>query len=221
MHKVNIKKQIGQKAATLVEDGMIIGLGTGTTAACFIESLAKLQKKIIAIATSRATEELARSLHIPLRSIDEVEKIDITFDGADEIDTQKRLLKGAGGALLREKIIASASDELIIMVEEKKCVSLLGAAKVAIEILPFGHKHTIAHLSELGYRGTLRLKANEPTITDNHNYIFDIQFPAPTAEPERHDKEIRSVPGVIETGFFFGLTGRVVIGSENGSITIC
>ncbi|HXF29357.1 MAG TPA: ribose-5-phosphate isomerase A, partial [Chlamydiales bacterium] len=109
MHTVDIKKQIGQKAATLVEDGMIIGLGTGTTAAFFIESLAALNKKITAAATSRASEELALLLGIRCVPIDSVNTIDITFDGADEIDNQKRLLKGAGGALLREKIIASAS----------------------------------------------------------------------------------------------------------------
>jgi ribose 5-phosphate isomerase A len=220
-----IKDLIGQKACEFVQDGMLIGLGSGTTAAAFIHALAlKLQKdnlKIQTVATSSESETLANMLQIPCLSVDAIETIDITFDGADEIDAKKRLIKGAGGALLREKIIAFASKELIIMVEEKKCVKKLGKTYLPVEVVPFGNKLTQAHLLELGYKSRQRLHRNGTVyITDNHNFIYDIEFDSLRDNPEEDDRKIRSVPGVVETGFFFHHTGRIIVGKPDGIVTI-
>ena len=225
MDEIQIKKLIGEKAATFVEHNMIVGLGTGTTAAAFIESLAErlaLEKlDITCVATSFASENLAVSLGIKCVPIDAVHEIDITFDGADEIDIQKRMIKGAGGALLREKILASASGKLVIMVAAKKQVDFLGKARLPVEVLPFGHTFTKANLSALGYSLELRKKADgTPFITDNHNFIYDIHFPSLRKNPEEDELKIRSVPGVIETGFFFNLAGPVIIGKQDGTLSV-
>lgn len=225
MHLSDIKEQIGKKAASFVQDGMIIGLGTGSTAAAFIHALkARMTKeplKIVCVATSLASEQLALSLNIPCTSIDAITAFDITFDGADEIDLQKRMIKGAGGALLREKIIAKASKEVLILVEEKKCVDTLGKAKLPVEIVPFGHKLTVAHLAKLGYHSTQRKNPdNAAFITDNGNFILDIQLSNAQESPEDADLKIRSVPGVVETGFFFHLANRIIIGKNDGTVEV-
>jgi len=220
-----IKERVGARACDFVEDGMLIGLGTGSTAQAFVKKLAEKIKndgiKIESVATSKATENLARSLNIPCYSVDQVKKIDRTFDGADEIDAKRRLIKGAGGALLREKIIAYASSELIIMAEEKKLVKLLGKTFLPIEVVIFGHLFTQNHLAHLGYQAKQRMTEDKkPYITDNNNYIFDIYFDKLREHPEEDEKKIRSVPGVVETGFFFHHTGRIIIGKENGETSV-
>lgn len=221
MQQNQIKRQIAEAAIQFVQDGMTIGLGTGTTATEFIKKLASEKRKVTCVASSIASEKLALSLGLKCISIEKLSHIDITFDGADEIDVQKRIIKGAGGALLREKILAYASRSLIILVDETKCVDLLGKAKLPVEITPFGHNFTIKHLEELGYQGALRVTSDESFyVTDNHNFIFDIYFPEYLQNPEEEEKKITSIPGVVETGFFFNLPLKVIVGNEHRIIVM-
>lgn len=220
-----IKDILGKKAAELPEAGMVIGLGTGTTAHCFILHLAERCKKglnITAVASSEKSAQLAKDHGIRIVSLDEVPMIDLTVDGADEIDENKRMIKGGGGALLREKIVAFASRKVVIIVTENKAVTRLGKHLLPIEVLPFGHIATKCHLEALGYAPTLRMdkEKNKPWITDNGNYIFDIAFPNLLETPEFEERHISALPGVIETGFFFDLADEVMIGHADGQITL-
>jgi ribose 5-phosphate isomerase A len=215
------KAAAGQKAAELVLNGMSVGLGTGSTAFYFIESLSQRCKKglkIQAYASSEKSAEQARRLGLVLGNINEITTLDLTIDGADEIDSRKRMIKGGGGALLREKIIASMSSELIIIVDETKVVKDLGAFPLPVEVVPFAHKAIISKLNQRGYYGKLRYFEEGLYLTDNGNYIFDIEFTAPCSNPEKDHEIIRSIPGVVETGFFFNLAGRVFIGHRDGNV---
>ncbi len=218
------KVAAGQAAADLIQAGMLVGLGTGSTANCFIESLVeRCQKglKISAVATSQQSTELAAKGNIPLVDINEITAIDITVDGADEIDPQKRMIKGGGGAHVREKIVASMSDELVIVVDEHKEVEVLGHVPLPVEILPFAYKATISHLQRLGLTGSLRLEDEQTLfITENHNYLYDIHFPEPCDQPEEIEAMIKNTPGVVDTGFFFDLATKVIVGYADGHIEI-
>ena len=209
------KKRAAEQAALLVEDGMTVGLGTGSTAAYFIDALRKRHAeglKIQVVASSKLSEELARNL--PLLDISTLKSIDLYVDGADEIDPKKQMIKGAGGALLREKILAHMCREMTVIVDETKLVSKLGTRPLPVEIIPFGLQATLHHLHLLGYRGKLRDK-----LTDNNNYIFDVQLsPSDTLRAD-HDR-ICSIPGVIETGFFENQAGRVIIGFKDGTTVV-
>jgi len=218
------KKVAGEKAADLVQNGMVVGLGTGTTATYFIHSL--IQRchqglEIRAVASSHRSFELAKAGGIPLIDINTIHTIDLTVDGADEIDPQKRMIKGGGGALLREKIVAYMSREMIVIVDETKIVNRLGKCKLPVEIIPFGHIATIYKLKQFGYHGELRsLPNHDPYVTDNGNFIYDIQLdPIPSNPLEDHER-ILQIPGVVETGFFFNLAGRVIIGFLDGQVVI-
>ncbi len=218
------KKAVGAKAAELIEPGMVVGLGTGSTAAHFIQKLGQRCKQGLscqAVASSIASSLLAKKAGIPLLDIDQVTSLDITVDGADEIDSQKRMIKGGGGAALREKIVASMSREMVVIVDEKKLVYRLGTCKLPVEVIPFAHQATALHLSKAGYRGTWRQNPDGSYfITDNKNYIFDIHFPEPCEYPEKEHEALLSIPGVLETGFFFNLAGRVIVGFLDGQIVI-
>lgn len=218
------KKIVGEKAAAMVEDGMLIGLGTGTTASFFIASLINRCRsglKITAVATSRASEKQAREGGIPFADINSLTSLDICFDGADEIDPQKRMIKGGGGALLREKIVATMSGEMVVLVDESKLVDKLGSFPLPVEICPFAFTATIARIEELGYKGKLRMVgANQKHITDNGNYIFDIKLSPHSPEPSQIHISLISIPGVVETGFFLEEAGRVLIGKNNGEVEI-
>jgi ribose 5-phosphate isomerase A len=218
------KRVVGVAAANIVEDGMTIGIGSGSTAACFIDALISRVRKgllITAVATSEESARHAASGGITLRDIDAVISLDLAIDGADEIDPQKRMIKGGGGALLREKIIATIADEMVVMVDDSKQVDKLGTFGLPVEIAPFGYTHTLRHLQELGYKTSLRYDGNkEPVHSDNGNYIVDLSFSGLCDEPEMDDLLIRKVPGVIETGFFLGMAGRVLIGHPDGTVDI-
>ncbi len=227
MHKKpidSIKKAIGEKAADLIEDGMHVGLGTGSTAFYFIERLIhRCQEglKIQAAASSVQSLAQAKKGNIPLLDINQITSLDITVDGADEIDPQKRMIKGAGGALVREKIIASMSREMIVIVDESKCVHQLGKCKLPIEIIPFAHMATLHKIEKLGYPGTFRKKADHSLyITDNGNYIVDIPFKQPLTHPEEVHETLLHLQGVVDTGFFFNLAGRIIVGFFDGQIII-
>ena len=220
MDTSKIKKNIGAFAASLVKNKSIVGLGTGSTAHYFIESLAERVRKeklsIKTCATSQESERLAKKLGLPVFPIDLLKKIDVTFDGADKVDPKKNMIKGAGGALLREKIIANASQRLIILVDETKLVKNLGKALLPVEVTPFGHLLTVQEIEALGLKCHQRKKNSKPFITDNGNFIYDIALG--THSPKLLDERLRKIPGVLETGFFFGLASRVIVGYRDGKI---
>lgn len=222
---VAIKKAVAYRAAELIEQGMLVGLGTGSTAFFFIERLGERCQneglKIRAIASSDHSMTLAMQNGIPLIDMNRALTLDITVDGADEVDPQKRLIKGGGGAHVREKIVAAMSHELMIIVDESKHVTALGKCKLPVEILPFAHLTTLRHIQKLGYQGQLRMtSANELFITDNQHLIVDIHFKHLLDEPEKVHEALLHIPGVVDTGFFFNLTGRVITGFADGQVVI-
>jgi ribose 5-phosphate isomerase A len=218
------KKAAGEAAAELIKDGMLVGLGTGSTAAFFIRALGKRCQaglKISAVATSEQSVRQARELEIPLEDPDSITSLDITVDGADEIDHHKNMIKGGGGALLREKLLAQASKEMIVIIDETKLVDELGTHPVPVEIARFVYRSTLDRLKAADYQGTLRLTRNhELYLTDNGNYIVDIQFATPITDPMKEEARLKNITGVIETGLFFNLAGRVVIGYEDGFVKV-
>lgn len=219
-----VKKSVGIKAAELIQNHMIVGLGTGSTAFYFIEHLVHRCKEglqIQVVASSEQSMKQAIQGGIPIVDINQLVEIDITVDGADEIDPLKRMIKGGGGALLREKIVASMSREMIVIIDEKKLVPKLGKCKLPIEILPFGYLAAINKIEKLGFAGALRKKSDGSFyVTDNGNFIFDVHYDNERNEPERDQERLLHVSGVIETGFFFNLAGRVIIGFLDGQVII-
>jgi ribose 5-phosphate isomerase A len=216
------KKAAAEKAVSFIKDGMVVGLGTGTTTFYFIEKLienCKAGLKIKAIASSQHSLDQARHGKIPLIDINSIKSLDIYVDGADEIDPEKRMIKGGGGALVREKIAANMSKEMVVIIDESKLVEKLGRHPLPVEIIPFGSSATIHKLELLGYRGQVRLSSdNSPYTTDNHNFIYDVQLKE--AHPEMDHEHISSIPGVVDTGFFFDIAGRVIIGFRDGKVVV-
>ncbi|MFN0065703.1 MAG: ribose-5-phosphate isomerase RpiA [Chlamydiales bacterium] len=200
-----IKKGLGQEAAKLVQNGMLVGLGTGTTATYFIDSLIERCRqglKIEVVSSSVRSQERAAKGGIPVIDMNRVVSIDLSIDGADEIDPKNRMIKGGGGAHVREKIVASASKLFVVIVDESKLVDCLGKFGLPIEILSFGLASTINKLEKLGYHGSVRKTADSLYITDNGNYIFDIHAPDRFENPEKDHDAIVNIPGVVDSGFF-------------------
>ena len=219
-----MKKLAGEKAVEYVEDGMIVGLGTGSTVEHTIKKLGLLVKdgfNIKGIPTSLRTKKLASNCGIPIVDLNEdYPEIDITIDGADEVDSFLNLIKGGGGALTREKIIAFHSKKEIIVVDENKVVKILGQdVPIPVEVLKFGWKSTKKALESLDCTVELRTIMNEVYITDNQNYILDCDFGHIT-EPDILEKEINLIPGVVENGLFIDLADEVIVGSKQGIITL-
>jgi ribose 5-phosphate isomerase A len=217
-----IKKAIGEKAATLVEDDMLIGLGTGTTSSYFINSLIKRCQaglRISAVASSLRSMELAKRGGIPILDPSQVTLLDLTIDGADEIDPQNRMIKGGGGALTREKILASCCKKMVAIVDASKEVEVLGKFGVPVEIIPFCYLATLAKIRAAGFDGKMRYAPDgSHFITDNGNLIFDITTPQRFPHPEEAHARLATLPGVVETGFFFNLPVHVLIGHQDGSV---
>jgi ribose 5-phosphate isomerase A len=217
------KRAAAEKAATLVVDGMTVGLGTGSTAAYFIEALSGLHKKglkVQVIASSNKSHLLAQEGGLPLIDLNPLKSIDLYVDGADEIDPNKQMIKGAGGAFLREKILSHMSREMAVIVDETKLVSKLGARPLPVEIIPFGLHATLHHLEQLGYLGKLRLNADGTLwMTENNNHIFDVRLSSSSSISQDHER-ICLIPGVVETGFFPNLAGHVIIGFKDGSVVV-
>jgi ribose 5-phosphate isomerase A len=224
MTKESIKKAVGYQAAELIQDGMRVGLGTGSTAFFFIERLIQRCKeglKVHTAASSQHSFQQARNGGIPLLDINNLTTLDVTVDGADEIDPKKRMIKGGGGAHVREKILATMSHELIIIVDESKLVPELGTCKLPVEVLPFAHRATLHRIEKAGYKGTFRTASDGSLfVTDNHNLIVDIEFEKTRNQPEDDHEILIHLPGVVDTGFFFNLAGRVIIGFFDGQIVI-
>jgi ribose 5-phosphate isomerase A len=218
-----MKKQAAEKAVQYIEDGMIIGLGTGSTVEFAMKRIGELVRgglHIKGIPTSLKTKRLATELLIPLTELDEHTEIDVTIDGADEVDSNLNLIKGGGGALTREKIIAYHSKKVIIIVDETKIVKGLGCDSfLPVEVTKFGWQATKKALEAMGCTAELRKIMDEPFITDNQNYILDCDFGKIT-EPEALEKEINNLPGVLENGLFIGLADEVIVGSKQGIMTL-
>ncbi len=213
-----MKRRAGEEAVKYVKDGMIVGLGTGSTVRYTILKLGELVGEgleIIGIPTSRATEKLAKEVGIKLGELNDYDYIDLTIDGADEVDRGLNLIKGGGGALLREKMIAYASRYEIIVVDESKVKEYLGDFPLPVEIVRFGYKRTMKNLQSLGCVPKLRMKGEEPYITDNGNYIVDCKF-GKIADPEELERKIDEIPGVVEIGLFINLANEVIIGKKDG-----
>jgi ribose 5-phosphate isomerase A len=219
----NMKKLAGEKAVEYVEDGMIVGLGTGSTVEYSLKKLGELVKgglKIKGIPSSLRTKKSANEYGIPLVDLDEYTDIDVTIDGADEVDSFLNLIKGGGGALTREKIIAFHSKKEIIVVDETKIVKRLGIDNpIPVEVTKYGWGATKKTLEDLGCTTELRTITGEAYITDNSNYIIDCDF-GKIDEPELLEKEINSIPGVVENGLFIDLVDEVIVGSKQGIITL-
>ena len=218
-----MKKRAAEKAVQYIEDGMIIGLGTGSTVDFAIKKIGEMVRgglNIQGISTSLKTKKLATELKIPLIELDDRTEIDITIDGADEVDSNLNLIKGGGGALTREKIIAYHSRKVIIIVDETKIVKGLGCdCSLPVEVTRFGWLATKKTLEDLGCTVELRRIMDEAFITDNQNYIVDCDF-GKIADPEALEKEINNIPGVLENGLFIGLADEVIVGSKQGMMTL-
>ncbi|SCN45448.1 Ribose-5-phosphate isomerase A [Bacillus cereus] len=216
---LNFKQLAGEYAANFVKDGMKVGLGTGSTVYWTIQKLGERVKEGLsfqAVPTSKETEVLAKQLNISLISLNDVQSLDLTIDGADEIDANLQLIKGGGGALLREKIVATSSKELIIIADESKLVTHLGTFPLPVEIIPFSWKQTERKIQSLGCQTTLRLKNNETFITDNNNVIIDCIFPHNITNPANLHTQLKMITGVVETGLFVNMTSKAIIGTKNG-----
>lgn len=219
-------QSVAKEALKLVQDGMTVGLGTGRSATIFIKELLKEQErkklKIKCVATSLRSKALIQG---QIESIDDslIDSIDITFDGADRVDTQTLcLIKGGGGALLREKLVAKRSKTNMILVDESKLCSPLQGFPLPVEIVEFGHQSTIDRLSDLGFKGELRRKRGSMEIakSDNGNYIFDITLQGPIKEPHATHLLLKQTLGVIETGLFLDTTTKVYVGQKDGNVKI-
>jgi ribose 5-phosphate isomerase A len=214
------KKAAGEKAAALVQPGMLVGLGTGSTAYWAIEKLGEMVKgglNIRAVATSVASEKQAKELGIPITSFSEIQQLDIDIDGADEVSYDLQIIKGGGGALLREKIVAMASRKKVIVADERKYVKTLGKFPLPIEIIPFGWELVFRAVQSLQGGPTLRTKDDKPYITDNGNYILDCAFGA-IENPEQLHHQLKTITGVVETGLFINMKPTVIIAYENGDV---
>ena len=213
------KDRAALAAARLVESGMVVGLGSGSTAAMMVRHLAARVEheglQIVGVPTSGATAELARSLKIPVRELDEVAVLDINLDGADEIDPQFRMIKGRGGALLREKIVACAAARRVTIVTAEKLVERLGlSAPIPIEVSTFGVKHTERLIQRLGASTSIRCRADGSLIlTDGGNAILDCRFPD-DIDPGARDCQLQGIAGVLETGLFIGLCDTLIVGRD-------
>lgn len=218
----NEKQLVGEKAAEFVQDGMIVGLGTGSTVRYTIEKIGKQVNQgmsIQAAATSIQTEQLARECGIPLVSLNEVDELDLAIDGADEVSPAFHLIKGGGGALLREKIIASSAQLFVVVADSSKMVEQLGRFPLPVEVERFGYTVTERKIRSLGGEPALRVKEGKPYVTDNGHYIFDCDFGI-IASPEKLERELNLIPGVVENGLFIGMANTVITVSGGQDIRI-
>ncbi|RLF06295.1 MAG: ribose 5-phosphate isomerase A [Thermoprotei archaeon] len=211
------KEIVGVQAADMVEDGSAVGLGTGSTAYYAIKRLGERVREglnIVGVPTSEASARLAEEVGIRLGTLEEYPRIDITIDGADEVDPAFRLIKGMGGALLREKIVASVSQREVIIVDASKLVERLGTkSPLPVEVVPFGWKVCAERLRELGCEPVLRQGDGGVYTTDSGNYILDCRFDG-VEDPEALERRINMIPGVVENGLFLGLATDVLVGRE-------
>ncbi|KAL6504446.1 putative ribose-5-phosphate isomerase 3, chloroplastic [Orobanche gracilis] len=223
-----LKKLAAEKAVEYVRSGMVLGLGTGSTAAFVVDKLGALLKSgaltdIVGVPTSKRTQEQAASLGIPLSTLDTHPHLDLAIDGADEVDPNLDLVKGRGGALLREKMVEAASDKFVVVADDSKLVSGLGGSGLAmpVEVVQFCWNYNLVRLQELfgedGCQAKLRLdRDGKPYVTDNSNYILDLYFKTPIKDSVAAGREIEALEGVVEHGLFLDMATAVIIAGGNG-----
>ncbi|MEO1381289.1 MAG: ribose-5-phosphate isomerase RpiA [Pseudomonadota bacterium] len=229
MDQAEMKRAVGRAAVDLVKDGMRLGIGTGSTAEAFVHALAQAVGdglSVVGVPTSERTAGLCMELGVPLTTLDETPELDLTIDGADELDSALNLIKGGGGALLREKIVASASSRMIVIADETKLVDGLGRYPLPIEVNIFGFEATrraVASVCEqMGGVESLSLRIDrdeEPFVTDGGHYILDAAF-GHISDPRQLERALHQVPGVVETGLFIGLATQALIATPDGINTI-
>ncbi len=217
------KRIAGEKACEVIQDGMIVGLGTGSTVFYTIEKLGKLVQaglQIKGVATSIETEELARKWHIPLLSFNEVTEIDVTIDGADEVTRDLEGIKGGGGALLREKLVALISKRNIWVVDESKVVEVLGKFCLPVEVLPFSYKYVERELKKREIETKVRYAKNgEIFLTNNGNMILDLEV-FPLLDAKKLANELDSLSGIVEHGLFLSVANELIIGKNDGTVSM-
>ena len=223
-HKDAAKDAVGRAAASMVESDMLVGLGTGSTAAAALRALGRRVReeglKIAGVPTSFASERLARECGIPLVSVDEVDRLDIAMDGADEIDPMLNLIKGRGGAHAREKVIAAMADQFIALGDPSKLVDRLGSkAPVPIEVMPMAVRSVMRSLEQLGAVPVLRtgLRKDGPVVTDQGLWLIDARF-GPIPDPEALNRTLHALPGVLDHGLFLGIATLALVGAPDGSV---
>jgi ribose 5-phosphate isomerase A len=211
------KEAAARASLRFVEGGQVVGIGTGSTAAHFIQLLGEQVKnglRIRGIATSEHSRQQAAGLGIPMTTLDECPVIDVTVDGADEVDPELRLIKGGGGALLREKIVASASKQLVIIADATKRVPVLGRFPLPVEVIKFAQAVVLRRIEALGASVSLRRQSDgKPFLTDENNHIFDCSF-GRIADVEGLARQLSDMPGVVEHGLFIGMASVVLVASE-------
>ena len=227
MSQDELKRQAAWEAVEQVEPGMKLGLGTGSTARRVLEAIADRRDRgeldgIVGVPTSSDTKEYAAELGIPLATLDEEPRLDLTLDGADEVDPELQLVKGLGGALLWEKIVAAATDRLVIVVDQTKLVDRLATrSPLPVEVVSFGWRTLLAPIRELGAEPVLREnREGDAFITDGGHYILDCAFDDGIADGFEVEAALHALPGVVETGLFLGMAETVVVGTENGPRTL-
>jgi ribose 5-phosphate isomerase A len=219
-----------KRAVDFIENGMKVGLGTGSTAAWMVRCLGERVRqeglKIVGVPTSTRTAELARQVGITVTSLDEAKWLDVTIDGADEFDQNLALIKGGGAALLQEKIVATASDQMIVIADAAKEVQQLGAFPLPIEVIPFGWQTTKALVEEtlvsmdvLNRDVSLRMNGDRPLVTDESNYILDLHLKR-IGNPRQLALVLNQIPGVVENGLFIDICDIVIIGHGDGRVTV-
>ena len=210
------------RALALVPPGAAVGLGTGRAAAAFVEALAVAVRggfRVVGVPTSEATADLARRLGVPLTTLDETPELDVAIDGADEVDPHGDLIKGYGGALVRERIVAAAALHFVVLVGSEKLVPVLGSrGKLPVEIVPFARGPATRQLAALGLRPELRQRDGKPVVTDNGDLILDCGV-GPLTDPAALEAILRAVPGVVGTGLFLGLNPTVLVLGPDGTVT--
>lgn len=219
---MNLKEVVGKEAVKYVEDGMIVGLGTGSTVFYFVHALADRVKEglnIQMVSTSIQTVELAKSLGLNIKELEEIDHIDLAVDGVDEIDKNFNAIKGGGAALFREKIVADIAKEVIWIYDESKDVEKLGKFNLPVEILPFGYSHTVRKLTEVGLNPVIRKKDGEILITDNHNYIVDLHL-GYGFDIEEVKQKLANIVGVVEHGLFLNMCKLCIKGTPGGAVII-
>jgi len=220
---MNLKERAARQALTYVRSGMVVGLGSGSTSAHFVDVLgqemqAGALQDIVGLPTSRATEERARGWGIPLTTLAEQPRLDLVVDGADEVDADLNLIKGLGRALLREKIVAIHADRFLVIVDESKLVRRLGQGPLPVEVVRFGLEAHLRWLNTLGCRAELRLEDDgSPVVTDNSNYLVLCRFPEGIEDAYALARTLANRPGIVEHGLFLDMADEVIVAAPQGT----
>ena len=219
-----LKEQAGIAACDFVKDGMKLGLGTGSTVRYTVLELGRRMKQegleIVGVPTSESTRELAENLDIPLIPLAEAGMLDLVIDGADEFDPDYNLIKGGGGALTREKIVAQSSNGMVVVADDSKQVETLGSFDLPIEVLPFEWKRTVDRVAEICSGPVVRRGGDKPFISDNGGYILDCSFGSTITNPSELESALLDIAGVVEVGLFVGICDAVVMASNTGVLTL-